>query len=182
MSSFAALDHAALHLLTTCRAPWLDDLMLTVSDLGARGFIWIVVAAIAFVFPARRADAWRALLVVAATYLVVDGLLKSAIWRDRPFDVLPDGYLIAARSTTSSFPSGHAAAAIAGAIAVSRLFPRARAVWLLLAALIVYSRVYIGVHFPFDAIAGAAVGAAVAMFVLGGRHAPLPKCSTGVSD
>lgn len=170
-SSLASLDHALLAWLTPVRAPWLDTLMLTASDLGARGFIWLVIAAIACVFPARRADAWRVLLTLVLVYLLVDGVLKSLVWRPRPFDVLTDSYLIAARPVTSSFPSGHAASAFAGAIATSRLLPRLRPLWFALAALVAYSRIYVGVHFPFDVLAGAALGTLCAWFVLGGRKA-----------
>lgn len=167
--SLAALDHALLAWLTPVRAAWLDTLMLAASDLGARGFIWLVVAAIAFVFPPRRADAWRVALTILFAFGLVDLVLKPLLWRPRPFDVLPDAYLIAARAVTSSFPSGHAASAFAGAMATSRLLPGARAVWFTLAALIAYSRIYVGVHFPIDVLAGALVGMGSAWVVLGGR-------------
>jgi undecaprenyl-diphosphatase len=166
----ATLDHA-LHLwLARYHAPWLDSVMLTVTDLGARWFVWLVMAGIAFVFPARRADAWRLMLTIGFTYLLVDAGMKELVWRARPFEVFPDGYLIAARPTTSSFPSGHAASAFAGAVAASRLFPEARSIWFVLAALIAYSRLYIGVHFPLDVLVGAIVGILCALFVLGGRR------------
>ncbi len=170
LDTIAVADHLVRAWLTTYRAPWLDDLLLSASDVGARGFVWVVAAAILFVFPPRRAGAWRLLLTVGLTYLVVDGVLKTLMWRPRPFDVLADAYLIAAKPTNSSFPSGHAASAVAGAIAASRVVPEARVVWVLLALLIAYSRIYVGVHFPLDVLAGALVGTACALFVLGGRH------------
>lgn len=166
----ARLDHATLVHLTPYRASWLDDLMLAVTDLGARGFVWVVIAVVASVFPARRADAWRSILTILVTFLVVDGMLKPVIWRDRPFDAFPDGWLIAARATTSSFPSGHAASAFAGALATSRVLPSGRALWFLLAVLIAYSRVYLGVHFPADVLAGGILGTLCGLFVLGGRR------------
>lgn len=170
LDALAVADHVVRAWLTSYRAAWLDDLMLTATDIGARGFVWLVTATILFVFPARRAGAWRLLLTVGFTYLLVDGLLKTLMWRPRPFDVLPDAYLIAAKPTNSSFPSGHAASAVAGAMAASRALPEARALWIVLAALIALSRVYVGVHFPLDVAAGALVGALSALFVLGGRH------------
>ena len=168
--TIGVVDHVVRAWLTTYRAPWLDTLMLTASDVGARGFVWVVTAAILFVFPPRRAGAWRLLLTVAFTYLVVDGVLKSLMWRPRPFDVLADAYLIAAKPTNSSFPSGHAASAVAGAIAASRVLPEARMLWMLLALLIAFSRIYVGVHFPLDVLVGTLVGSGCALFVLGGRH------------
>ena len=60
-----------------------------------------------------------------------------------------------------SLPSGHAATAFAGAVALSYLWRRAAPLFFLLAAAIAYSRVYVGVHYPGDVLLGAAIGAAV---------------------
>jgi undecaprenyl-diphosphatase len=59
--------------------------------------------------------------------------------------------------------------AMAGALTVTRMLPRSS--WILwpIAALIAASRIYLGMHWPTDVVAGAAFGLAVAWFVLGGR-------------
>ncbi|MBV9196229.1 MAG: phosphatase PAP2 family protein [Solirubrobacterales bacterium] len=62
---------------------------------------------------------------------------------------------------TSSFPSGHSASAFAFAVAATRELPEAGVVLFPLAAGVAYSRVYLGVHYPGDVIAGGAFGAAV---------------------
>jgi membrane-associated phospholipid phosphatase len=62
---------------------------------------------------------------------------------------------------TASFPSGHSASAFAFAVAATRELPEAGQVLLPLAAGVAYSRVYLGVHYPSDVIAGGAFGAAV---------------------
>ena len=76
---------------------------------------------------------------------------------------------------SASFPSGHATTAFAAAVATAILVPRLRWPALLLAALVALSRVYLGVHFPLDVLAGAllgsAVGAAVALPALRRRRA-----------
>jgi undecaprenyl-diphosphatase len=64
--------------------------------------------------------------------------------------------------TSASFPSGHTAAAFAFASAVGRVLPIAGAPLRGLAALVGYSRVHTGVHYPGDVIAGALIGAVIA--------------------
>jgi undecaprenyl-diphosphatase len=132
--------------------------------------LWLVVAGILFVYPRRRASAWRIVLVIGVSFLIVDAVLKELIWRARPFEIAPSVHVLVTRPVTSSFPSGHAASAFAGAVAASRALPEARWLWWALAVAIAYSRLYVGVHFPSDVLAGAVIGTACAWFVLGGRH------------
>jgi undecaprenyl-diphosphatase len=169
------MDTSVLHAIIQLRQPWLDDVMLVASALGAAGFIWWVAALITMVFPDKRAGAFRLILTVALTYGVNDFLLKPLFDRDRPFAVDPSITVIDARPVTKSFPSGHGAMAVAGAIAGARMLPGSAWIWWPLALLVSISRVYIGVHWPSDLIGGVVIGAALAWFVLGGsapRYAP----------
>ena len=167
-----ALDAAFLEWVIELRRPWLDEVMILASALGAGGFIWIAFGSIAGIFPKHTAAMWRLWLAVALSFLIVDQVMKPLVARARPFEVLPGIQLISGRSTTASFPSGHAAMAIAGALSGVRLLPAARWVLWPLAAIIVVSRVYLGVHWPTDVAAGAALGWALAWLVLGGRTRP----------
>jgi undecaprenyl-diphosphatase len=81
---------------------------------------------------------------------------------------------------THSFPSGHATVAFACATVLALAVPRLRVPLFVLAALIAFSRVYVGVHYPFDVLAGAVlgVGLATALRMLAGalrRSAPQPR-------
>jgi undecaprenyl-diphosphatase len=78
-----------------------------------------------------------------------------------PFDYAPFAW----RVEYASFPSGHATSAAAIAVALGALFPRARIVLWLYAAVIFVSRVALAAHYPSDVIAGAVVGAAGALMV-----------------
>ena len=163
------LDDVLLNAVIHLRRPWLDDVMLLASAIGAAGFVWWITALITMVFPARRAAAWRMLLAILFAYAVNEFALKPLVDRARPFTVDPSIVVIDARPQSPSFPSGHAAMAITGAIAGSRLLPGSAWVWWPLAVIVSISRVYIGVHWPSDVIAGAIIGAICAWFVLGGR-------------
>ena len=154
--------------------------MIFASAVGSAGFVWWVLALIVSVFPARRAAAWRLLLTVAVTFLVNDYVLKPVFDRPRPFTAMTELSVIDAKPVTPSFPSGHAAMAIAGALAGSRMLPAAA--WFLwpLGLLVAVSRIYIGVHWPSDVLAGAIVGLACAWFVLGGRGNLAPLKSSAL--
>ena len=163
------MDASLLHYVIQLRRPWLDDVMLLASALGAAGFIWWVTALITMVFPNRRAAAWRLILCVVLTWAVNEYALKPAFGRVRPFTADTSIVVIDAKPATPSFPSGHAAMAVAGAIGASRLLPGSAPLWWILAGIVAVSRIYIGVHWPSDVVAGAIVGLASAWFILGGR-------------
>jgi membrane-associated phospholipid phosphatase len=115
----------------------------------------------------RRA-ASSGLVSVAATATVVNLVLKR-IGRRRP-DPLKADVPLARRvrmPRSTSFPSGHSASAFAFATGVGHVLPRQAAPLHALAALVAYSRVHTGVHYPADAIAGAVVGTALAQLAAG---------------
>lgn len=163
------MDAGILQHVIALRRPWLDDVMVVASALGGGGFLWIVLGSMAGIFPKHTKAMWRLWLAVAVSFLIVDDIAKPLTARPRPFDVM-EIRLIDARPNTASFPSGHAAMAAAGALAATRIFPRGG--WILwpLATLIAVSRLYLGVHWPSDVVAGVAIGLAVAWLVLGGSR------------
>jgi undecaprenyl-diphosphatase len=141
--------------------------MILASALGAGGFVWIIFGAIAGIFPRHTAAMWRLWLAVALSFVVVDGVIKPIAHRARPFESLPEITLIDARPTSPSFPSGHAAMAVAGALAGTQMLPAAGIALWPMAVLVCVSRIYLGVHWPSDVLAGAVMGLFTAWFVLG---------------
>src|SRR5436853_7429882 len=111
------MDTSLLHYVIQLRRPWLDDVMILSSALGAGGFALIIFGSIAGLFPKHTAAMWRLWLAVALSFVIVDDGVKKYFDRARPFDVDASIQLIDARPDSPSFPSGHAAMAFAGALA-----------------------------------------------------------------
>lgn len=88
-------------------------------------------------------------------------LIKLAVGRHRP-----TVHTLVAEPHSHSFPSGHAATSFACATVVAALVPSLRLPALVLAAAIGYSRLYVGVHYPLDVLAGALLGVATARLLL----------------
>ncbi len=111
---------------------------------------------------ARRA-AIRGLGSIAVASLLANQVGKRAVPRRRPLlrDV-PTARIAHHVPTSSSFPSGHSASAAAFAVAVGAEFPELAVPVAALAGAVCFSRIFTGVHFTSDVLAGAALGAAVA--------------------
>jgi undecaprenyl-diphosphatase len=132
------------------------------SLIGSFGLVWISLALGAALV--RRLPS--AFVLVTAGVLTADWLatlLKSAGGRRRPFLVNPDQDPIVATPASMSFPSGHAATSFAGATLLAWYAPRAAVPLYVLAVLVAWSRVYVGVHYPLDVLTGAVFGVAVAI-------------------
>lgn len=182
LESLLAADAALRAWFTTHHAPWLDVAMLTLSRLGQAGTLWIILAAIARLEDPRRAGRlWQMLLAIGLAYLLVDYVLKPGFARSRPFDAMLDVRIVGFRPVTYSFPSGHACSAFAGAWVLTLMWHRIAWLFWTLAALIAFSRIYIGVHYPLDVVAGALLGLAVGALVTGGRACYIERSSLSVS-
>lgn len=104
------------------------------------------------------AAGFSALLALGMAHLLAD------LWaRPRPYETHPDAHLFIAPSHDTSFPSDHATAAFAIAVAILLRHRQAGWIALALATVLSISRVAVGTHYPLDVLAGAALGAAAAL-------------------
>ena len=158
----------------------LNPVFEALSLVGSFGIVWLVLALAISGFSWSRPWLWTR---VGATILIaesVSGALKAWIGRDRPPLSNPDPAPLVDLPATHSFPSGHATVAFACATTLALAVPRLRIPLYVLAALIAFSRVYVGVHYPLDVLAGAVlgVGIAKALRMLAGalrRSTPAPR-------
>lgn len=124
------------------------------STLGEHAAVWLALgAAGAFVDPPRRRRWARATVCVGASY-VTSSSIKIAIARKRP--VIEDLPHLMATPTGLSFPSSHATSSFAAARAFGLLVPSGPLYCM--ATAMALSRLYLGVHYPSDVAAGAALG------------------------
>jgi membrane-associated phospholipid phosphatase len=140
------------------------------SRLGEHAGIWLAIGAAGAALDRPRRGRWeRAAGTVAATY-ALNTAIKLVVRRRRPrLAGLPP---LTATPTKFSFPSAHASTSFAAALLYARLGTDAPALYALASGLSL-SRLYLGVHYPSDVLAGAALGTAIAAIVAprGGRCA-----------
>lgn len=150
---------------------WFEEMMRDFTGLGGLGVLTLVtLAAIGYALIARR---WRVavtILVAVVGGIVISTLIKQGIDRPRPM-LVPYGSNV----SSPSFPSGHSMMAATvyftlAALAMQFRSRRSSQAYLLFLAIVVtvlvgISRVYLGVHWPTDVLAGWTVGAAWALLV-----------------
>jgi undecaprenyl-diphosphatase len=130
--------------------------------------ILVVVVALIFLIPwaTRRDERRRAAVLATAAAglgLLSNQLIAHAVERTRPFLAHPaHAHLLIARSRDPSFPSDHATGAFALAFAIWLYDRTIGTALLVVAAIIAFSRVYVGTHYPGDVVAGALIGIAAA--------------------
>jgi undecaprenyl-diphosphatase len=163
----------------------LDTLMGDAATWAVPVFIGVVAVWFAFGMlrgpQEERRGALTALLAAGGALLVNQAILL--LWsRPRPFSAHPGSvHTLVSRSTDGSFPSDHAAAAVAIAMVLFLFHRRLGSLALVVTGLVCVARVYVGAHYPGDVAAGAALGAAVAA-VLCRPLAPLVGHAIGLID
>ncbi|HTY71201.1 MAG TPA: phosphatase PAP2 family protein [Actinomycetes bacterium] len=157
-------DGRVYEALADSRTSALDRPMRGIARFADHSKPWLVSAALmAVAGPRGRRAALAGLAAVGVTSLVVNQPLKWAGGRRRPDRVaagVPRSRWVPIPESTS-FPSGHAASAAAFATAAGHVLPLLRGPLGAAAAAVCLSRVYTGVHYPSDVVAGALIGASV---------------------
>ena len=160
MQAFSNFEGGLLLLIQEhLRAPVPDGVMRFITHLGDTGAIWIAFTLILLFIPRTRKAGVVCAVALIVNLALTNIALKNIIQRIRPYDVMDSLKILVEAEHDFSFPSGHTAASFSCAWAMRRTLPKK--CWIpaiILAALISLSRLYVGVHYPTDVLAGVIVG------------------------
>ncbi|MDO9464157.1 MAG: phosphatase PAP2 family protein [bacterium] len=140
--------------------------MFTLTQLGNGFFLIPLIVVSILIFDRKNA---LLILVISLITIFLGGIvvhiLKELIQRPRPLSQFMDMNIYGQKLYVGSFPSGHSQTAFSTAAVLSGYYKK----WLLfylLAFLVAFSRVYIGVHYPLDIVAGSMIGYLSAKLIL----------------
>ncbi len=166
-------DKQIILFITSLRINILNTIMIAINYITTELALFIVITLILLLAKKYKEIpvAWIALIMpLALTFL-----LKYFISRPRPFEALQIENLV--NVTNSSFPSGHATASSAGFAILTSYIKKLKYLWLFLAILIAFSRLYLGIHYLSDVIAGSIIGYGISSIVIGyfNKYSIFPK-------
>jgi undecaprenyl-diphosphatase len=156
-------QRAALYIFHNWRNRTLEKWLSQATHLGDA---WFAVLSMFVVTIVTRFDI-RGALALAASHCIVQ-LIKKCVPRLRPYDRNEQIALCGIPLKDYSFPSGHTNAAFTIATVMTMLIPALFVVFFSLAALVGFSRIYLGFHYPTDVAIGAIIGmsSTIAVFVI----------------
>lgn len=162
-----AIDTALCRQLNrTSRVAAVRALFAAVSRLGDGVFWYVLIAVIAVLNPGPGYLHALQMALTGAAGLLVYKLIKSATGRPRPYNGMNGIDLRGQPLDQYSFPSGHTLHAVSFSILACSYYPFLYAPLCLFALLVALSRMVLGLHYPTDVLAGAALGATLATFSL----------------
>ena len=159
-----------LYIQENLRVEALNGVWKFITFLGDGGWFWIVSGLILLIPKKTRRVGLTALISLAFCALITNVALKNIVARTRPFDAIEAIKPLVPRPMGYSFPSGHTCASFACALIYLRMAPKKYGVGaVVLATLIAFSRLYVGVHYPGDVLGGfivALIGSSVVYYIM----------------
>ncbi len=155
------LDTALFHFFNgTLANPVFDKIMPIITSTGNLRLV-VFPAILFWLWKGGNKGRWAVLYYTfawSATDFLNSNFIKTMFERPRPCLALPDVHLLVGCGQTFSFPSGHAVTSFTLATFLTLVYPRAKWVLFPAAFLISYSRIAVGVHYPFDILSGMLLG------------------------
>jgi membrane-associated phospholipid phosphatase len=154
-----SLDEQLLRVARTRgHAPAVERAVARFSRAGEHGGVWLAIGLAGQTLDGARRSQWRRAAATVAAASVLNSAIKLLVRRSRPR--LADLPPLTGTPTQLSFPSAHASTSFAGALCYSRLGLPPAPLYAL-AGTLCFSRIYLGVHYPSDVLAGALLGTAL---------------------
>ncbi len=146
------------------RHDWLNPIVIGITKLGDAGVFWLCSIVFFLFIKKERKTAIYALLSIVVCYVLTCVVLKNLVNRVRPYDAYSFLHILVAPEKDASFPSGHSSIAFSVAMIYyySLSNHKLGIGFVVFAALIALSRLYVGVHYPSDVVAGIACGVLIA--------------------
>jgi membrane-associated phospholipid phosphatase len=143
----------------------LNSLFYGLTFIFQGGTAWYILMGLQGLRKRQTGQVFREVaLPLFTTSLIVEHFVKEYFKRKRPFITIIQAIVIGKKPGSWSFPSGHSAAAFAGAWLLNQKYPRWGALRYLTAGMIAFSRIYLGDHYPGDVVSGSVSGLVLAMF------------------
>lgn len=159
-----SIDLAVFYFLNhTISNSILDRLFPFLTEVKHWYLVYIVLWALCFFKGGRlgKIAALGSIVLITCSDQFSSAFLKNLFGRVRPCNIIEDAKVLVHCSGSGSFPSSHAVNNFAVAVYFYRLFPKYKWILLSVAAVMALTRPYVGVHYPSDIIAGAAIGSAI---------------------
>ncbi len=148
------------------RNDFLTPIMIFITSLGNAGIIWILITVLLLFSKKTRKVGILSACALLGSLLINNMILKNLVARVRPYEVVNGLHLLIEKQVDWSFPSGHTGSSFASAVVLYRNLPRKYGVLaLILAALIAFSRLYVGVHYPTDVLVAVITGSVIGIIV-----------------
>ncbi|MBW2999862.1 phosphatase PAP2 family protein [Candidatus Woesearchaeota archaeon] len=157
------VDKEVLLFITNNRITFLNDIIVGFTHIMTTFIILIVITSI-FLWRKKKEEYIIPLILGFFIAVGISIGLKYIIMRPRPFIELAITPLVGARFP--SFPSLHAASAFTAVAILDKEFPRLKWAWIIIAVLVCFSRMYVGVHYLSDLIAGGLLGYLLGLLII----------------
>ena len=141
-----------------------------ITFLGNGGWFWLALGLLLLIPQKTRKIGLTALFSILIGFLITNVVLKNWIARPRPYVTVSSIYPLIPKPGEFSFPSGHTCVSFASGFIYYRMAPKKYGIQaMILAGLIAFSRLYVGVHYPGDVLGGIAaawVGSMLAYYLM----------------
>lgn len=165
--------------LQNLRVPFMDGLMTFFSMLGHNGIFCLILGILLIVFKKTRRSGVEVMIAMVLSFVISYLIVKNLVARVRPFETYDFLVPLGNAPHGWSFPSVHSTFAFATATVIFCHYKKIGILALVIAALVAFSRLYMGAHYPTDVLVGSVFGI---IFALLAHYLIYPKCEKWIRN